>query len=364
MLAKEIAVPMPLLLVFLPAGDRKTRRRYAIAHLGALAIYFAWRRAVLGTWLGSYGWVVQSDEWARLLILLPWRVVTAAAGSNLVIGLGLIGIMAVVAAAGVRSRGVLPLVLAGLLVAIAPLVPVAREVNRRYVVVPWLAASILFAAGARALGGRRSAILLTAVPLAAVIANREEWADEYRVRRQMSEEARFFTEMPPNGMLRAPLTPPAAMQELNWLKVVRLRRPAGAAWFYDDYYLCVKDPAGRRMWQYDGAVKSMIEITNNAPAIARRHCRSIRDGVPLSARFRYEQPAALYWSLGPYDDGTYTVLLGNGVQSFRVNRNDALNVPASALALRIRYDSPQGWTTYSPELTLDLSKNMETAWQR
>ena len=34
------------------------------------------------------------------------------------------------------------------------------------------------------------------------------------------------------------------------------------------------------------------------------------------------------------------------------------------IALRVRYDAPEGWTTYSPELVLDFAKQPHYEWQR
>ena len=36
----------------------------------------------------------------------------------------------------------------------------------------------------------------------------------------------------------------------------------------------------------------------------------------------------------------------------------------SAMTIRIRYDSPAGWTTYSPSLTLDFAHQPDYEWHR
>ncbi|HEX7679530.1 MAG TPA: hypothetical protein VF713_15465, partial [Thermoanaerobaculia bacterium] len=70
--------------------------------------------------------------------------------------------------------------------------------------------------------------------------------------------------------------------------------------------------------------------------------------------------------LGPYAGGRYSAILGNGIQAFEIPRRDALNLERGipGLGLRIRYDSPAGWTTYSPELTLDFVHHPDLEWHR
>jgi hypothetical protein len=34
------------------------------------------------------------------------------------------------------------------------------------------------------------------------------------------------------------------------------------------------------------------------------------------------------------------------------------------LTLRVRYESPDGWVTYSPELALDFARQPDLVWHR
>src|SRR5207302_76122 len=60
MLSKEVAIPLPLLLIALPLRNVRTRVRFVIGHAAAIIIYFLWRYAVLGTFLGAYGWQIDA----------------------------------------------------------------------------------------------------------------------------------------------------------------------------------------------------------------------------------------------------------------------------------------------------------------
>jgi hypothetical protein len=373
MLSKEVAIPLPLLLIALPGtagvppAAEHDSARHARAPRGFLfgivtVVYFLWRYAILGTFLGAYGWKIDAAEWPRLLALLPWRIVQGAAGAGVWIGLALVAIMTLTIIAGVRNRRTLGLLIAAILVVGVPMLPLAKEVNRRYVVVPWLAWSIAFAAATTRRNKRLAAALLIAAPLLAVVANRQEWGHEFPLRRRMSDEARFFFyDMPPDALLRRPLTPPAAMGEVKWLMLVRFPKPAGD-WFYDDIFLCNGSVGAKRVYEYEG--HGIVEITPRIADIASRFCGSLRN-APLSATFHYRNPA-LYWDLGPYPDGRYTAVLGEGVQAFEIPGRDALNLERGipGLGLRIRYDSPAGWTTYSPQLTLDFVHHPDFAWHR
>ena len=365
MLAKETVAPLLLILVLLPERDARTRIRYAVPHAFALAIYLVWRRAVIGTFLGGYGWAVERGEWPMLIATLPQKIILACAGANVPLGVALIVLMTIGVVFAIRRQWLLFLV--ALALAAGPILPVSTEMQRRYALMPWLCWSIAFVAGAEVLRRRNRAVgvaLLTIVPLLAIVVNRQEWGHEFGKMQRMSDESRFFFDMPPDSYLRAPLLPPAAMGELNWLKTQHEHKPAGAAWFYDDYFLCTTPVSNKRAWEYASDRRMMVEITSSLPQVAQRFCGSIRNDAPLSADFDY-RAGSLFWTFGPYTDGRWRVLLGNGVQAFDVPREEGFQLPdIPGISLRIRYDSPQGWTTYSPELALDFVQKPKMSWRR
>ncbi len=181
----------------------------------------------------------------------------------------------------------------------------------------------------------------------------------------MSDENRFFFyDLPANGLLRDPLLTGHDMGELNWLRTDYVRREPGGLCFYDDLYLATTDIRGKRVWQYNVNRRAMEDITSDLDAILKRHQRITRMDAPLSARFQYRD-GTLQWELGPYDRGQYFALFGNGIQAGPIARRDGFRLPAATtVALRIRYGSPEGWITYSPELTLDLGESPAFEWSR
>ena len=222
--------------------------------------------------------------------------------------------------------------------------------------------SIAFAAATTRRDKRVAAALLVAVPLLAIAANRAEWRKEFPLRRRMSDEARFyFYDMPPDALLRNALIPPSSLGEVQWLKTVHFGRPAGG-WFYDDIFLCSGGAGSKRVFEFEG--HQIVEITPRIASMAKQFCGSIRSDAALSAAFHFRNPA-LYWDLGPYSDGKYSAVIANGVQAFEIPRRNALKLPGMAgISLRIRYDSPAGWTTYSPEIAIDFVRKPDVTWHR
>ncbi len=363
MLARETVVPLLALLVVLPERDWRTRAHFAAPHAVAIALYLGWRLLVLGTLIGGYGWAVENGEWPALVAAFPKKLFLAAAGTDVRLGAAVVVIMAVVAGLALRRRHSALLLAVAMILAAVPVLPISKEMQRRYALVPWIVLVFAFIAGAERLRGKWRAALLIAVPILALVMNRQEWKGELAREKRMSDEGRVFWDLPPNALLRAPIVPPAAMGELNWLKTVYAGRPAGAAWFYDDIYLCTNDLAGRRAWQFDARARHPVEITALLPAVARRSCASMRNGAPLRAEFHFRR-GALFWRFGPYVNGHYRVVLGNGVSAYDVPAADGFRLDVPGIALRVKYESPAGWVTYSPDIPLDFVHHPDLRWQR
>lgn len=367
MLAKETVIPLPFFYLALPERDLRARLRYAAPHALALAIYFIWRHAVIGTALGGYGWAVDGSEWPMLIAALPKKIILASAGVHVPLGITLIVLMATGVAFAVKQKKGALILLVALSLATGPILPVSKEMQRRYALMPWLCWSVAFLAGAEAMrkrSPRAGTALVAIVPLLMIVVNRQEWGYELGRSQRMSDEARFFFDMPPGTLLRGPIVPPAAMGEVNWLKTIHLRKPSGAMYFYDDYFLCANDVTGRRAWEYAPDRRAIVEITSGLSALAQRHCGAIRNDVSLFAEFDYRD-ASLFWEFGPFHEGRYRVLFVNGQQAFDVPREAGFRLPdLPGLTLRIRYDSPEGWTTYSPDIALDFVRRPKTAWRR
>jgi hypothetical protein len=177
-------------------------------------------------------------------------------------------------------------------------------------------------------------------------------------------------------VVRHPAIPPAAMNGLRMLGEKSLGSRPGARWFYDDIHLCTPSSEGgqpyraralapaERFWQYDASSDAIEEITAQVPRLAAAHCSSIRWNAPLGGEFVLDDDS-LHWTLGPYENGTYSFVLDGATQKYEMPRVGGFKLgPIETLALRLRYDAPDGWVTYSPEITLDFRATGRAAWER
>lgn len=372
-LAKEIFVPLVLVLLVLPEGRWRERVRRGLPHLAALAVYIGYRLFMLGMLFGGYGWVITPRDLPRLAVALPGKMLSDLAGNH-PLGWAALAILGAGALAGLAlRRSALPVALVGAAVAVLPVLPVSTHLHLRYALVPWIAAVAAFVCGCGAMAamtvrGRRAAwpvyAAVVAACCAAGFAGRSAWAASSGELERMTAENRFYLTMPPNSLLRNPQGPGAAMSELRWFKEDFWKLGKGARWSYDDFYLCQSSAPRLRVWSYDAAARRIAEVTADLSLLCSRHHARLRAGAPLTASFRWHD-RQLFWDLGPYPDGKYAFLLAEGTGLLEVPSGGGHQTGgARSLSLRIRYESADGWLTYSPELELDLSETETTRWTR
>jgi hypothetical protein len=363
MLAKEIAVPLPALLLVLPERNWRVRSRHLLFHAVALVAYVVWRRIVLGTFISGSGWAVTLPDVPAILVKLPWKIVVTWLGPTLEAGLPALVLIAIGAAFALRDRVAVRVTLLGLAITIIPILSASKEVGTRLTAAPWLWLCVVFAFGLSRMKRLPAAALFVAAAATQLVANRQQWAAEFARAERMSEEARAFMTLDGASVLRMPAIPPGAMVELQWLKEDHYGRARGSGWFYDDIYLCAPGLEGKRVFEYQGARREVVEVTARIPDFARAYCSSIRE-APLRAEFRHSRDS-LFWRFGPYANGQWRVVLGGGLQAFDVPREDGFSLPGvPGLALRVRYQSPEGWVTYSPEIALDFARQPKLVWHR
>lgn len=370
--AKEIAVPLPFFLALLPEGGRGRRLRLLAPQAAALVLYAGYRVWMLGTPLGGYGFATPAADWPRLALALPGKVARELAAGG---GWGWAALAVTLAPAALlalRSRRAALLLAAGASVALAPVLPVSIAMVPRYAVVAWLVVAASLPFGLRAARGRLPGRALPAAAasvalVAALALYRTAWAGHGGIpghlarAERMSAEGRGFLALGPGDLLRRPLGPPAAMEELRRFAREVLERPAEADWFYDDLYLCDPEsgrpaPPAARIHAYDPASGRLDEIPGGSETLAREHCGSIRPDAPLEAELRPGPDGVLTWELGPYTEGAYAFVLEDGRLRYDMPRTGAFHLGRlRRLSLRVRYESPEGWVTYSPEIELDLT---------
>lgn len=367
MLAKEIAVPLVFLLLLLPEGSFRRRLSLAAPHLAAFVLYFAYRLYMLGTLNGGYGWLVDSSDLPRLALLLPVKIGAELLGRPSLASWAML--IALLAGLGIVLVKRSLLVGTSILLALLPILPVSTEMVPRYALPAWMVLVLAFPFAVRVLVERGGALRLAGLGLAVVVAagvllaHLDAREETFARVERMSAENRAFLEMGPGDFLRMPLSPPATMGELAWLKTDLLDRRPGAGWFYDDFFVCANPSLGR-VWTWDPAERRVEDMTATLPRLRRRHCKAIREQAPLTVEM-HAAGRTLHWTLGPYRKGTYSFVLGDGLQAFPMPVNGGFQLRrAGALSLRVKYRSPEGWTTYSPELKMDFTRSPSFRWAR
>jgi hypothetical protein len=371
-MAKEIAVPLIVLLPLLPEPDKDRKRlRFIVPHAAMLALYLIVRYEVLGTLTGGYGFKVDLGSLPALALALPGKIASECIGGRFSVAAVLIliafvvGILALFFRRGLRA---LFLTAAALLLALLPVLPVSTQMEPRYAVPAWIVLAMAFAAGCQALEDKKrwiGAVLGLTACLSGLILNRQDWNVRFARAERMSVEDRFLFDMREGDVLRQPLLLTASLGELQWMKEKVFHRPSGGRWFQDDLYLCLhREPLGR-VWGYDQGVRRVVDITARIPAQRDQFCSSIRWDAPLRAIFQNSK-GALRWDLGPYQKGKYSFLMGDGTAVFEMPRRAAFQMQEHApfLLLRVRYESPEGWVTYSPEIRVPLVEGEGVNWRR
>jgi hypothetical protein len=338
MLAHPATVPLVVALFFLPDRRLRVRVVHIVPHVVALVTFLAWRR----------------PEWTTA----SWSALTDVTGDAAFLGLITIalllpGIVRVFATARGRT-----LAIAGAAAA------VLSALLSGEVLPVWISLAAMFAVGGASLSiSPRVALFLVALA-AILVTNRQEWSTRYVRARQMSDEARVFLRLDGASLLRKPSIPPPTMKDLRWLKERQFGLAIGSGWFYDDFYLCHHLLRGRQVHEWNEPMKQVVEVTARMPDFAAAYCSKIREDVPLWAEF-HQRGGMLTWRLGPHVDGRYSLVLDDGVQAFEVEREARRPLADVAGAtLRIRYDAPAGWVTYSPEITLDFARQSDFTWHR
>lgn len=361
MLAKEIAVPLVFFLLLIPEGTFRRRLTLAAPHVAAFVFYLCYRLYMLGTFAGGYGWLVEPFDLPRLALALPAKIGKEllghpSAASWAMLAALLIGLVLV------AWRRPLLVGLSALM-ALLPILPVSTEMVPRYAFPAWLLISLAFPFAVRPLARPvRIGLILIAVA-GSLFAHLDAREKTFAKLERMSAEHLIFLDLKPGETLRGPLGPPATMGELVWFKAERLKRGPAAAWFYDDYYLCVRPDLGR-LWNWDAAQRKVVEITASMPDLRRRYCDAIRKQAPLTAEM-HAAGRTLHWTLGPYSNGRYFIVLGDGIHSVEVPPVGGFQLKrVGTMTLRLKYESPEGWITYSPELAMDFTRAPSFRWAR
>lgn len=352
--AKEVFLPLPLLLAIVPEGAMKERLRGLRGHIVAAAIYGVWRVKAVGFDVGSYGVLGEPGERWQLKLALPWKIVRELAGSGSAAGwAAVVAVAACAVVVFVRLPRARAPIAAAFILSFLPLLPLAAAIERRYAFTLWICAAAAVAFLPRAIP-RFGAWLAVGVAAVSLLAFRVGWPVAYRDLLRMSDETRVLSMLRADDVLRNPIAPPTTMLEL-----ARLTGTEAHAW-YDELQLCAPGRRIGRIFEYDGARREIVETSR---AGLDRVCASIVE-KPIGVEIRFDREGALYWQLGPYTQGRWTFVIAEGLVAYDVTPRGGFRRPGwDRFGMRVRYIAPEGWRTYSPMVPVD-SRNPRFVYRR
>src|ERR1043165_3686334 len=213
--AKEVYAPLILVLLVMPEGTWRQRIRLLIPHAVAAAIFGIWRIAVVGTSVKPFGFVELPSRRPISIATVPFRAIRQFASSGSAAGWAmLVAVLLCALIVIVRMPRARILAVAAIVAVVAPLIPVAGEMNPRWAFAPWLLAVVAIAFPARALprGGAIAALVVLGI---ALIDYRVEWPPAYRRFLRISDEGRVFSLLGENDGLHKPIGTPTTLMEIR-----------------------------------------------------------------------------------------------------------------------------------------------------
>jgi hypothetical protein len=385
--AKEIYVPLPLIVLFLPESAWNNRLRHLLPWFGCTLIYAIWRRLMLGQLFGGYGHEIQ---WISDMVVFFPRMVDAmggVTGKRVVLWRFAVCFSTFMACTVlyVRNKEGIFRAIALLPFLVSPIIPVSQIMSPRYVwliIYFWIIFHIV--AWKEMCRGRRKRLAFGVILGWAILlllsftflSPHQAMVKETSLLQGL--EGRFILyEGSSTDLLISPNAPGWYCAGLRWLREHILHSTEGPQVAFDTNIVCLDIlsplPDTSAMSKYTGicrldSVKGIISRQDIRSFCAVRRSADIRMKEPLSLDIRYSALTA-DWKFGPYEKGEYTVLFGDTgeeAQSLPPTGKRFVSWKGQSFPLRLRYSSPDGWMTYSPLMALEVdeSGNGSIKWQR
>ena len=381
MSAKEVYVPLLMVCLFWPENNFRTRLTAAVPYFISLTVYLLWRHYMLGAVGGGY-----PLEWTAILYV-PAHVGKALFGTHwTALAAGLLS--AFILAFGVyrcsRKTLVFSLVLA--MSVFGPLIPLGGSVSQgRYLLVVWWSLCMVLCT---ILGRwdwkwtRRPLIpygLLGLIALT-VLTSSHPGNQGHPMAERFDAVGRFVWRLD-NGQ-QVLYSPRISLfshyfEGLLWLKQ-RLQKPSPPVVIMgDEMELASLRESRNTVWAYSAQGNRVRNISGTINDILKRWKSRLRV-KPLRIKLSYGSDKVVHWQCGPYQKGRYTFIScdkGTHVSCKSCKDQGMSKFPLSpagqwrvnlrqTLCFYLRYDSPEGWTTYSSLLRFDPVSRAPLAWSR
>ena len=361
--AKEVFVPLVVLLPCLPVADLRRRLRYAAPFVAVGGLYALWRLYMLGMVNSFSGYAAGEPSSAlRQALAAPRLLGITEAWQGLAVGILLVVALGTVAR---RSRTHLLFVTSATLVLVLPLLPVIDRLAPRHFFLPALAFSCVLAACARPWLSRHplpvtaGALVLLLLGLGTleqspVWRHRDQEVSQYRA------AGEFVLRAPPGQMLFTDLLNTSFLACLGELRQT-LGLGAGPGFCGDPCWCADRFSGGEATRVEHGLVVPFDPTPDSACAVPRA----------LSVEMRYDAASSrLSWHLGPDPSGAYEVMLVHGEDPLEVSPPVPIGPRGSTpwtfdrpLRWIVKYRASEGWVTFSPVLELDR-ESPSLFWRR
>ncbi len=361
--AKEIYVPLVLLLPFIELRERGFLSRSLFPFIAIAVVYVLWRGWMLGSLTGGY---TESSEYLNIAYI-PDVLNSFSQFPKLLLGslwipfcvlfIALLGTYAIT----LRSRLLISFVVLALV--LLPLVPLVGSPGiiapDRYLFLFWCVISfaMAFYAGCLAASAKKSnqkamaSILWIVTPVAIVLSlfsnspykeQLEVAASEYDVQARFLWQSEGNTAFIPSPILLPSFWFVTGLQDFKSGLIPDSSSPSAIV---DTFYL---ENNYEQLYQYEQGCVCMQSITDSIDSRRAQFQSLLREEAPLSLTYSYNG-GIFDWEFGPHTEGSYHVV------------SDVLGVIPVPLAGRMRvtvqdnvpfflkYTAPEGWISYSSE---------------
>ena len=370
--AKEVYVPLPALLLCLPESTWRKRWRASAPFFVVLAIYALWRSWMLPSVTGGYA---DSASYFSVAFLqqvmatyLSFPRLLSGSGWPLFVALyvGLLGFYlwnkrAAVVTSDRGAAAVWPLfsVLVAALV-LAPLAPLAQSPGivqaDRYLFALWAALSFSMAFFAGRFADRQSSRwslpalgVLVVLSLLHALPERQAMA---AVGRAFDVQGEFIWQQ--NDAVAYQPSPEVlpVLWFVNGLADLKsgISNATSPVVVVDDIYLA--QAQGKPLFAYDPQCHCMRDQSAQAGLRLQQLSASLRPQAPMSVRFEYQQ-RTVNWQFGPYTDGSYQLVSDRIGVIPAPAQGQMRALLAEDAGFYVRYQSPEGWQSYSDEFRIN-----------
>jgi hypothetical protein len=376
--AKEIYVPLVVVLPWLLVGNWVQRWRMLIPFIAVAASYVLWRAYMLklSYILTGYGSFAPKLDW-NIILALP-NSMAEVLGWHYSWQLLIICLLALsyffIFLKYLKNFQWFQLLAIFIWIAVIffSIVPVLSVLVSRYLFLPYfifclsVAFSLQFLINQQkyyitlALGLSVFMLGLKSITYVPATIQKTELLKQYHIEGNL-----ILSDKNSNGFLVNPIGAYWYYQSLQWFRINVLKLPKGVSVCYD---LCLCKPSSAdNIYQYLQGQLTTSHVSEHA-----QNCG--QNDAALSVKFNLTTDN-IHWQFGPYKQGQYYVSISEQKdmitgQWFPLPTKGNFPIELyKILYIKLKYVSPEGWHTYSDTLVLDPTKkdakgNVELIWKR